>query len=162
MNFCDLSPRVVPSPLANHLSSVLKYLAYGHLILGILYIIGGWDYVGMAILDFLLSWIAYASYRTLSYRYITFYIWLLAINTINLIVYFGTYIEYSSKYYNEMKATYIYLLCLISIAIIFYCFAIYTAYKSYKEFKALAINSLSNQHSCTNNINNRPTTKRGP
>ena len=136
---CDFSPQVIPSAEAEHLSTYLKYICFAHILFGVLYIFTGGQYIGIGIMDLIFAWFVYLCYCTYSYTYIAFYIWILTLNMISLVSYFGTLVQYFTKYYNDLGGMYFYIFMLFGSEISFYCIAIYVSYRSYKEFKALAI-----------------------
>ncbi len=136
---CDLSPQVMPSPEGERWSNFLKYVAIGHLVIAVLYFIGGGASIAMGLMDLIFAWFVFISYRTYNYCFLTIYIWFLVFNIISTFVYVGTFIQYHDQLIKENGGYYAYFLTIFSIAFAFYCTALYVAYRAYKEFKALSM-----------------------
>ena len=139
---CDLAPQVVPSPEGERLSGYLRIVAFGHLIMAILYFCGSKDYISMGLMDLIFAWFVYIAYKTYNYCFLTTYIWFLVINLISTFVYLGMLIQYPGKNIGDAEdgmRLYVYAIVVFSISMTFYSFALYVAYRSYKEFKALAM-----------------------
>jgi len=136
---CDLSPQVIPSPEGTRWALYLKYVAIGHLLLGVCYFIGGGSLLAMGLMDLIFAWFVFISYRTMNYCFLTMYIWFLLFNLLTTFVYIGTFVQFPDKIEKGDKGWMIYFIILFCISFIFYCIAVYIAYRAYKEFKALAM-----------------------
>ena len=136
MHCCQCDPVVPPSREGTRLSSLLRIMTFGHLILALLYLfILETTFIFNQLFCAL---IAYWSYRTYSYFRAAIYLWILIFSSITFFGIFGLYVQFNS-YYLINSDYYYYQVVLYAISLAFCCLAIYIGYMSYREFKALAI-----------------------
>eukprot|EP00826_Nyctotherus_ovalis_P048181 TRINITY_DN5645_c0_g1_i2.p1 TRINITY_DN5645_c0_g1~~TRINITY_DN5645_c0_g1_i2.p1 ORF type:complete len:155 (-),score=35.56 TRINITY_DN5645_c0_g1_i2:24-488(-) len=136
---CECEPQVIPSELGKQLSSQLRCIMFGHLLMSLLYFIG--VFVLTAFFELFFALMVYITYRTYNFCNLVLYKWILIFSIISSFANLGLSIQFHSYYYNSNGRLHVYKLIIFSIALIFYCTALLIAYRSYKEFKALAITS---------------------
>ena len=140
---CDLTPLLVPSPEAEQLSNKLKYIALGHLMTVVLYLIS-MHYFEFGLMDLILAWLIFISFKTFNHCYLIAYVWFLLIAIINAIAQLGKLIQFE-KVCDDLEWACNYMRIVLSIVLAFYFFSAYITYKSYREFKALALALAGNQ-----------------